>query len=111
MNDYLKIARRVIRDRERPPGQVSQTPLETALNGQAIELLSAAERLFLVADEDDARMAMESFEARRGEIYTAPEARRIIAVNDPAAVAEIHEWKRQFDGRLSDHRPQKRGSE
>jgi site-specific recombinase XerC len=74
-------------------------PMESVLKGSAIELWStAAGRLFLVADEVDARHAMERFGARRGEIYTAEEARRIIAVNDPAVVAEIHDWKRRFDG-------------
>lgn len=55
-------------------------------------------RLFLVADEEGARRAMERFGARRGEIYTATEARRIITVKDPAIVAEIHDWKQRFDG-------------
>jgi hypothetical protein len=44
-----------------------------------------------------ALQAREGLGARRGEIYTAAEARRIIAVSDPTAVAEIHDWKRRFD--------------
>jgi hypothetical protein len=55
-------------------------------------------RLFLVADDEDARGAMERFGARRGEIYIAAEARRIIAVRDPAIVAEIHDWRQRCDG-------------
>jgi hypothetical protein len=79
--------------------------LESVLKGQAIELWStAAGRLFLVADEADTGQAMERFGARRGEIYTAAEARRIIAVKDPAVVAEIHDWKRRFDGVVREFR-------
>lgn len=74
-------------------------PAESVLKDRAIELWStAAGRLFLVADEEDARRAKERFGARRGEIYTAVEARRIVAVGDPKVVAEIHDWKRRFDG-------------
>jgi hypothetical protein len=84
------------------PDQVS---LETELKGEAIELWSTATGgLFLVADEKDARCAIKRFGTRRGEIYTAAEARLIISVNDPAAVAEIHNWKQRFDGSLSDFR-------
>jgi hypothetical protein len=79
--------------------------MESALKGQAIELWStAAGRLFLVADDADAVQTMERFRARRGEIYSATEARRIIAVTDPAAVAEIHDWKRRFDGVVREFR-------
>lgn len=84
-------------------------PVGAVLKGRVIELWSdSAGRLFLVADEADARRAMERFEACRGEVYTAAELRRIVAVNDPGVVAEIHEWKRRFDGvvrafRAEDH--------
>jgi hypothetical protein len=74
-------------------------PLELVLKGQAIELWSTmAGRLFLVADQEDALLAMERYGVRLGEIYTAMEARCIVTVGDPEAVAEIHDWKRQFDG-------------
>ena len=77
--------------------------LEAALKDRAIELWSTATgRLFLVADEADARQAMERFGARRGEVYRAAEVRRIIAVKDPAIVAEIHDWKRRFGGVVQD---------
>ena len=80
-------------------------PLEAVLKGQAIELWStAAGRLFLVADEADAGHAILRFGLRRGEIYTAAEARRIVAVNDPAVVAEIHAWKQRFDGVVREFR-------
>jgi hypothetical protein len=114
--NYVDIARRVIQERaakrERivpsPASDVQSGALEEALRGQAIELWStAAGRLFLVADEEDARLAIERFGVRRGDVYTAAEVRRIIAVNDPEAVAEIHEWKRQFDGNVREHQARK----
>ena len=73
--------------------------LEAVLKGRTIELWSdAAGGLFLVADETDAKAAIDCHGARRGDVYTAAEARRIVAVGDPTVVAEIHEWKRRFDG-------------
>jgi len=33
-----------------------------------------------------------------GTVYTAVEVRRVIQIDDPAIVREIHEWKRAFDG-------------
>lgn len=79
--------------------------LEAALKGRSIELWSdAAGRLFLVADDEDVTAVTERYGARRGEVYTAGEMRRIVAVNDPKVVAEIHEWKRRFNGKVSDYR-------
>jgi hypothetical protein len=80
-------------------------PLEAVLKGQAIELWStAAGRLFLIADEADARQAIVRFGAQRGEVYTAAETRRIVAVKDAAVVAEIHGWKQRFDGVIREFR-------
>jgi hypothetical protein len=85
--------------------KVDARPLEAVLQGRAIELWSTAEgRLFLVADEGDARLACERLGARRGEIYTAAEVRRIVAVDNPSAVAEIHDWKRRFDAVISNEK-------
>jgi hypothetical protein len=65
-------------------------PLEVVLPGLAVELWSdRAGRLFLVADEADARRVMARFGALRGEVYTAAEARRIVAVSDPAPVFQL----------------------
>jgi hypothetical protein len=102
MVSYLDIARQVMRERQAPePDQA--VSLEAVLKGRSIELWStAAGGLFLVADEEDAHLAIERFGARRGEIYSAAEARRIVAVKDPAIVAEIHDWKRRFDGVVRD---------
>jgi hypothetical protein len=94
MADYLGIARRAL---ERPKKSTQLEPLEDVLRGLAIEVWSdAAGRLFLVADEEDARRLGEP----RGIVYTAAELRRVIQINDPAVVREIHQWKRTFNGRL-----------
>lgn len=102
---YVEIARRVIQARAVPhliPQPVIDKltePVEEALGGRTVELWStAAGRLFLVADESDAVQAVERFGPHRGEIYTMAEARRIVAVKDPAVVAEIRDWKKRFDG-------------
>ena len=94
MPDYLKIARRALDPPKEPDHPET---LEEILKGRAVELWSnAAGRLFIVADEDDARRLGES----RGIVYTATEVRRVVRISDPAVVLEIHEWKRTFDGRL-----------
>jgi hypothetical protein len=86
-------------------GELAQPPtapaelLESVLKGREVELWSdSAGRLFLVADPAEAQVAIQRFGTRQGEIYTAGEIRLIVAVKDPEVVAEIHEWKRQFDG-------------
>ena len=87
---------------------VPQEPdsLESVLKGLAIELWSDdAGCLFIVADEDDARRLGEP----RGIVYTAAEARRVIQIEDPAIVREIHEWKRRFNGRVREYQGAKRG--
>lgn len=79
-------------------GCAEQQSLEEVLRGTAVELWSdRSGRLFIVADQDDANRLMADG-VSRGEIYTAAEARRIVRIADPDAVAEIHEWKRRFGG-------------
>ena len=59
-------------------------PMESVLKGRAIELwCTPAGQFFLVADEADASRLIDGLGTRRGEIYTAEEAGRVIAVNDP----------------------------
>lgn len=83
--------------------EIQRESLEDVLRGRAIELWStAAGRLLLVADEEDARPAIERFGAKRGEIYTSAEARRTITVDDPSGVAGIHDRKRRFDAVVRD---------
>jgi hypothetical protein len=94
MPDYLSIAREAL---ERPKELRQSAVLEDVLKGSAIELWSdAAGRLFVVADEDDARRLGEL----RGTVYTGAELRRVVQIGDPAIVLEIHEWKRAFNGRV-----------
>ena len=103
MPDYLSIARRAL---ERPKEPTKPEPLEDVLKGLAIELWSdAAGCLFIVADEEDARRLGEP----RGTVYTAAEMRRVVQVGDPVIVAEIHAWKRRFDGRVREYQSAKRG--
>jgi hypothetical protein len=103
MPDYLSIARRAL---ERPKEPRQPEPLEDVLKGLAIELWSdAAGCLFIVADEDDARRLGEP----RGTVYTAAEMRRVVQIEDPAAVLEIHEWKRTFNGRVRECQRAKSG--
>jgi hypothetical protein len=94
MPDYLSIARRAL---EQMTESRQPESLEDVLKGLAIELWSdAAGRLFIVADEEDARRLGEP----RGTVYTAVELRRVVKIDDPGTVLEIHEWKRAFDARL-----------
>ena len=99
MSDYLEIARQVMRAQQMPQAD----ELENVLKGLAIELWSNAsgERFWLVADEADAARLGE----RRGSVYTAGEARRVIQVGDVEMVAEIHRWKRQFDTTIKEYAP------
>jgi len=83
-------------------------PLEEVLKGRALELyLADGERLFIVADEEDAAKLGEP----RGTVYTAAEVRRIVQVNDPTVVAEVHRWKRELNATVRDferHRDRRR---
>ena len=101
MPDYLSIARRAL---ERPKEPIQAESLEGVLKGLAIELWSdAADSLFIVADEDDARRLGEP----RGTVYTAAEMRRVVQIVDPATVLEIREWKRKFNGRVREYQARK----
>jgi len=95
MPDYLNIARRAL---ERSAnGPVQPATLESVVKGLAIELWSdTAGSLFIVADEIDARRLAEP----RGATYTALELKRVLHINDPAIITEVHGWKRQFNGRI-----------
>jgi hypothetical protein len=100
MSDYLKIAREVMRERQAHQGPEAAKTLEAVLKGLAIELWADAlgERLWLVADEEDASLLGEP----RGSIYSAAEVRRIVQVVDPNVVAEVHRWKREFNATVRD---------
>ena len=104
MSDYLKIAREVMRERQRAPKRESAQPLEAVLKGRALELWSDAlgERFWLVADEHDATLLSEP----RGAIYSAAEARRVVQIADASVVAEVHRWKRKFNATVRDFQKQ-----
>jgi hypothetical protein len=98
MPDYLSIARRALK---RKPSVHPLDGLENILKRKAVELWSdAAGRLFIIADEDDAKCLGE----QRGITYTAEEVERVLQIADPALVLEVHQWKRRFDGNLRDVR-------
>ena len=92
MPDYLTIARRAL---DLPPQTGQSHSLDLVLKGLAVELWSdAVGRLFIVADEEDARRLGQP----RGTVYTAAEVQRVIRIGDPDIVRKVHEWKRTFDG-------------
>jgi hypothetical protein len=101
-NVYAKDAKEIAVGGEKVPfadlhTNSGETPsLEDVVKGRAIELWSDAlgERFWLVADEADAAR----LRGPRGNVYTAAEARRIVKLGNPEVVAEIHTWKRRFDG-------------
>lgn len=104
MSDYLEIARRVLRERQGMHEPEASEPLEAVLKGQAVELYwTEGDRLFIVADEDDARLLGQP----RGVIYTAAEARWIVQITDPSVVAEVHRWKRKFNATVRDSQDRK----
>ena len=97
IESYVNDLAKTVLGQTQPTAQRESVSLESVLKGLAIELWSdAADRLFIVADEDDARRLGEP----RGSVYTAAEMRRVVQIRDPAIVLEIHEWKRTFNGRL-----------
>jgi hypothetical protein len=81
-------------------GEAPEIPtLENVLKGQAVELyLVDGDRLFIVADDADAAKLGEP----RGTVYIAAEVRRVIQINDPSVVAEVHLWKRKFNASVRD---------
>lgn len=76
------------------PEERETPPLRSVLRNRVVELyLTNGDRLFMVADEDDAAKLGEP----RGSIYTAAEVRLVIQIADPGIIAEVHRWKRQFE--------------
>jgi hypothetical protein len=85
---------------EEEPALEKEPALETVLKGQAVELWwdSQSERVWIVADESDARRVMLLEGVGRGSVYCPSEARRLLTIRDPETVREVHRWKRRFDG-------------
>jgi len=79
----------------------SEAP-ESVLTGQAVELWSdSAGGLFLVADEEDVKLATERYGVKRSGIYSVAEIWCIVAITDPRTVYEIHTSKRKLDAVVS----------
>lgn len=101
MADYLNIARQALEPGDALREGQEPESLESVLKGQAVELWSTESgRLFIVADDKDAVALGEP----RGIVYTAAEVRRIVRISDPVIIREIHEWKRQFNGCIREHK-------
>ena len=99
MNELREFVKKLEQRFAAKPDQPEPQPLESTLKGLAVELWSdASGRLFLVADQEDAKLLKEP----RGTVYTAAEVRRIIAIGDPAVVAEVHTWKKKFHATVSE---------
>jgi hypothetical protein len=106
IESYVNDLAKTVVVQTQPMAQLESGSLERVLKGLAIELWSdAAGRLFIVADEDDARRLGEP----RGTVYTTAELRRVVQIGDPATVLEIHEWKRKFNARVREYQGAKRG--
>lgn len=69
--------------------------LEKILKGQAIALYcnSLDQTLWLVADEEDARLLGE----RRGVVYTAEEIQLVASIDDREFVRDVHAFKNEFN--------------
>src|ERR1022692_2021624 len=97
IESYVNDLAETVLAQTQPTPERESVSLESVLKGLAVELWSdATGRLFIVANEEDARRLREP----RGIVYTAVELRRVVQIGDPAIVREIHEWKRAFDGNV-----------
>jgi hypothetical protein len=72
---------------------------EFTLKGHAVELwCDSIGRLFIVADDEDAELAMRRYQATRGDIWTGPEIERVAHIADPESRWEIARFKRMLSG-------------
>jgi hypothetical protein len=74
------------------------------LKGHVVELWRDDYRFFLVADETDAREAIQRFGVSRGEIWTRGELELVARVQDQTLRNEIEKFKRQMHGCLRSER-------
>lgn len=116
MADYLAIARRALERTKAksepesyPAGESQKTEaaaeapdLEVDLKGRAIELWSdSLGRLFIVADDEDAELAILRWNVQRGEVWTGAEIELIARIEDPEARLEVAQFKRTFSGTVA----------
>jgi hypothetical protein len=91
MANYVETANRVLAER-----RMRQQSREWVLKGHAVELWWRGESLWLVADEQDARLLGEP----RGSVYTTEEVEYLATIRDPVIVFEIHAWKKAMGAEI-----------
>lgn len=92
--------------------QPSQPDLRTfRLKDHAVELWRNGERYFIVADDEDAGLAISRWKASVGEVWTAQEIEIVARIEDQALRDEIQRFKRELNGRVTQIRlePRPRG--
>ena|SRR5437879_1220155 len=103
--NFLEKAKRALSEYQQTKS-TEAVSLQAVMKDRAIELyLVNGDRLFIVADEEDARRLNQP----RGAVYTAGEVERVIQIGDPETVADVHRWKREFNGIITNCRNHKRG--
>jgi len=76
---------------------------DSALKGFAVELWSnSLGRLFIVADEEDAALAVGRCQATRGEVWTGSEIEIVARIADSEARREIARFKRALSGTVAE---------
>ena len=96
--DYLQMADLALADYQAK--KLREYSLEGTLKGTAVCLAldSTGERLWIVADEEDARRLGEP----RGETFTAEEVRIIARIDDPHIVEDIRQFKKLAKAEMKD---------
>jgi hypothetical protein len=79
-----------------PDGTATEDPLKR----HVVELWcdTVGGRVWIVADEEDARRAMKRMSVDRAEIWTVQEIELIARINDPALRLQVAQFKRQLGG-------------
>ena len=86
-------------DRSPHPGVVG-AELRGQLKNHAVELWRRGERYFIVADEEDADLAISRLDASLGRVWTAQEIEIVAQIEDQAFRDEVQRFKREFNGRV-----------
>ena len=94
--DYLQMANTALAKYQALKGQ--RQTLEAVLKGTAVCLAldATGDRLWIVADEEDAQLLGEP----RGTVYSADEVRIIASIDDPAIVDDLRAFKKLAKGRM-----------
>lgn len=95
MADYVKIARRAAT-------LAAAKSQRSALKNRTVELWSDnLGKLFIVADDEDAELAVTRWKLQRGEVWTGAEIELIARIADPEARREIAQFKRTLSGTVA----------